>query len=273
MTADLHLTTGAAALDALPDDESTDMAAHLAECPTCQPELAGFLETAAMLGAATAQPAPQRLREVVLEAIRRTPQLPPLTAPAPVTGQPGRHREPAGQMGSAGQVGSQQTRESAELGGTPAQIIPLRPWYRRPQLFLAAAVAALVIGGGVAVVVANSGQHGQAVASCISTATDRKVLVPADGKGGDVVSSPTCGQVVVTPAGLPALPSGRVYQLWALRGSVPTSVGVMATGADGSVQPLTAKAAAGTTAYAVTVEPTGGSTKPTTTPIWVTPTA
>ncbi|GGM08871.1 anti-sigma factor [Nakamurella endophytica] len=259
MRPDPHLLTGAAALDALPDDESAELAAHLAECETCAAELAGFVETAALLGAVTADTPPARLRESVLAAARATPQLPPATGRV---ADAGAHRAPEP---------ADRAADGAPAPATGADVVPLRrPWYRRPQALLAAAVAAVVLAAGTAVVVVTSAPD-RDVATCVSTAADARVVAPSVGTGGEVVASGQCNQATVTVAGLPPLPGGKVYQLWYLRGQEPVSMGVLATSATGSLQPVTAPLAAGTTAFAVTVEPTGGSAAPTTSPVWVVP--
>lgn len=64
---------------------------------------------------------------------------------------------------------------------------------------------------------------------------------------------------------LPALPEGQSYQLWAITGATPVSAGVL--GRDPSVVAFTVDAP--TSAIAISVEPTAGSTQPTDTPIAV----
>ena len=64
---------------------------------------------------------------------------------------------------------------------------------------------------------------------------------------------------------LPALPQGQSYQLWAITGATPVSAGVL--GRDPSVVAFTVDAP--TSAIAISVEPTAGSTQPSNTPIAV----
>jgi anti-sigma-K factor RskA len=64
---------------------------------------------------------------------------------------------------------------------------------------------------------------------------------------------------------LPALPPGRVYQLWTITGKAATSAGIFTPDASGAVT-VTAVVAAGAPrpdAFGVTIEPTGGSATPT----------
>jgi anti-sigma-K factor RskA len=71
--------------------------------------------------------------------------------------------------------------------------------------------------------------------------------------------------LVFTAEGLPALPRDRVYQLWTISGSTPTSAGLLAPDATGHVT-FTVAGGAGATrpdAFGVTIEPAGGSATPT----------
>jgi len=62
---------------------------------------------------------------------------------------------------------------------------------------------------------------------------------------------------------LPSLPAGKQYQLWALDKGKPVDAGVLAanTAAGDSIQQM--KNIASAQAFAMTVEPTGGSAGPT----------
>lgn len=77
--------------------------------------------------------------------------------------------------------------------------------------------------------------------------------------------------MVFTADGLPALPAGKVYQLWVIVAAKPVSVGTFSPDANGRVQAVmvTPNIAAMPAAVAVTLEPTGGLPQPSTTPILV----
>ena len=266
MTTDQHLNTGTMALGALPDDEAVDYADHLADCPSCAAELTSFLQTAAILGSSVAQTPPASLRRSVMAAVAETPQLPPLTD-APL----GRHRSAA----SAPPVATVEVKDDEPVE-VLATVIPLRrPWYRRPQSLLAAAVAVLVIGGGTtfALTRTSSAPPAASVAACVAAAPDKVVQKPTVGAaaGGNVTVSGSCDAAVVQVPTIADPPAGKVYQLWLLKGSTPTSEGVMTKQADGSFAAVDTSVHVGDTAVAVTVEPAGGSTAPTTTPFWVVP--
>jgi anti-sigma factor RsiW len=278
MTTDQHLNTGAMALGALPEDEAAEYSEHLQSCATCTAELTGFLETAAILGSSAAQTPPASLRGAVMEAVSRTAQLPPLTNGADNDSGFGRHRQDgrtaAGDTGrpDTGQSSTGQSNAGQSDAGRLASVIPLRPWYRRPQALLAAAVAVLVIAGGLTFVFANRSATPPSAGECVASAGDKAVIKPTVGSGGDATLSPSCDAVAVNMPPLPAAPSGKVYQLWVIKGKAASSVAVMSTNPGGPAAVVVTKVHVGDTAVGVTLEPApNGSPAPTTKPFWVVP--
>lgn len=77
--------------------------------------------------------------------------------------------------------------------------------------------------------------------------------------------------LVFTAEGLQPVPTGRTYQLWAISGGKPISVGVFQAGSGGAAAVVVETPASLTAvdAIAVTVEPAGGLAAPSTTPILV----
>ena len=66
---------------------------------------------------------------------------------------------------------------------------------------------------------------------------------------------------------LEELPTDKTYQVWALRGDEPASIGFLDDPARGEVVTTLGVDLSGADAVAVTVEPLGGSPQPTTTPV------
>ena len=92
---------------------------------------------------------------------------------------------------------------------------------------------------------------------------DLKGQDPASRATGRAFWSRTAG-VMFTADGLPALPAGRVYQLWTIRGATPTSEGIFTLDPSGAASMTSPAAAAGPPdAFGVTIEPAGGSATPT----------
>lgn len=283
MITDQHLNTGAMALGALPEEEAASFLEHLDNCPECTAELNGFRETAAALGGSVAQTPPASLRRSVMAAVAQTPQLPPLTVVGAgiVGNELGRHRQAAQEKAEI--AGSAPAGDGPAVPGaaTPdklADVLPMRrAWYRRPQALLAAAVAVLaIVGGTFALTRSTTSTPAVAAGQCVAAASDRSTISPTVGTGGDVTLAPSCDTAVVKVPSLPDAPSGKVYQLWVIKGTgtaaSTASVGVLSKNADGTYAAVNASVHAGDTAVGVTVEPgPSGSAKPTTTPLWVVP--
>lgn len=237
MTEDPHTLAGAYALDAIDDAEERRLfEAHLAGCETCAAELREFRATAARLGMAAAEPPPPRLRGRVLADIRNVRQLPPRTA-----------RDGAG-------------------------VRPIRPrrWRRAVAAGLVAA-ACLVTAASVGVAVRERQRVERTeaayrdVASVLSAPDARAATGRAAGGGTvTVVASASLGRVVVASSGLRALPPSQAYQLWLIDAGGPRSAGLLP---EDRTRPVVAGTWRPSDKVGVTVEPAGGSARPTTAPL------
>jgi anti-sigma factor RsiW len=76
---ELHLLTGAYALDALDDVERGGFERHLRSCDTCMAEVTDFHEATAALANRVAATPPEGMRLRVLEEVARTRQVAPST--------------------------------------------------------------------------------------------------------------------------------------------------------------------------------------------------
>jgi hypothetical protein len=138
-------------------------------------------------------------------------------------------------------------------------------------------VAVLAAAASVAVAVALgitqlTAQHqlDQARATAIArvvTASDAHVATARTSAGGSVtvVTSAALREAVVSASGMASLPSSRVYQVWVMSPSGARSAGLM----HGSS--LLASAVRPGDRIGITVEPAGGTARPTTTPVAVLP--
>ena len=91
-----------------------------------------------------------------------------------------------------------------------------------------------------------------------------------DASGGGnvrVIASKSHDAAVVLGESLPTLDDDQIYQVWHMEDGKPTSVGLLGHGPG----MLYVKSINAADAYAVTVEPSGGSPQPTTKPIAATP--
>ncbi len=239
MRDDLHVLTGSYVLDAISEAEREEFERHQQNCPTCDAEVRGLRETAARLALACAVAPPARMEQQVLAATYRTRQLPPLPA-----GRPRRDRR------------------RAQPERAP----------RFPRRIAVLAAAASVAAAAALGITQLSAQHrlDQARDTAIArvvTAPDARVEAARTSAGGNVtvVTSAALREAVVSASGMASLPSSRVYQVWVMSPSGARSAGLM----HGSS--LLASSVRPGDRIGITVEPAGGTTQPTTTPVAVLP--
>lgn len=228
-TSQLHLLTGAYATGTLPHEEDQAFAAHLGDCKPCALETRELLETTALLGVAAAQPAPKHLRAAVLAEITRTRQLPP----------------------------------------TVAVLADHRPRARRRRINLAAAacLATLAIATGSFAWQQHTRDTGtgQRVVALQNAPQSRTATGIGDAGTATVTVWRAQGQMQFTAGHLPALRPGRTYQIWLLTASGTRSAGTFNPEPGRSVTRSFPGPQPGE--LAVTDEPAGGSTQPTTKPL------
>jgi anti-sigma-K factor RskA len=240
---DLHSLSGAYALDALePGSELDRFTRHLSRCQSCASEVRGFREVATAMAFAAAAEPPAELRMRVLTATARTRQLPPEVA-----------------------------------GGSHARPRRSRTWV--PWLSGVVAAASIV----VAVLFGFAQAHTQdelnqvkadnEAISLLLSAPEAKLLTHVVTNGGvaTVVLAADRHELAVVTTGLPALPSGQVYQLWLIGKPKIVSAGLLPPAKNGQTPAVLATGVVKGDTLGLTVEPAGGSAQPTTTPILALP--
>ncbi|XVS62239.1 anti-sigma factor [Actinosynnema sp. CA-299493] len=254
---DAHTLIGAYVLDAVSDAERRAFEEHVAGCPTCAQETAELFETTALLAGAAAVEPPGHLRDRVLSAIADTRQLPPETDDRTTTVRPG---------------GGSSDPSVRPSGGSR----PRNPWLRGTAALAAAAGIAVAVTLGVRGVDTNhrleqdvraleqvDDRNGR-VAELLSAPDARLVRGEVNGGGtGTVVASSSRGQVLFLARDLARLPEDRAYQLWLIGPGGPRPAGLL-TDSGGQLDPLLAGGFTGREAVGLTVEPHGGSPRPTT---------
>jgi len=238
---------GVYALDAVTPDEAEAVELHLRDCPRCRAEVAEHRETAAVLAYA-GSPAPPQVWARIAGTLEAEDSPPPWLDLARVVSMQDRPR-----------------------GGDRRRSLPVR--------FVAsmAAVAAVVIAVlGVQVsrldertdrLDAALQKEGldQAVQAALFDETARRIELRSD-------DGVTFAKAVVRDNGdgfivsdnLPGLSDDRTYQVWAIVGEQPISVGVL--GNDPGVAAFT-MSAPGVTVLAVTAERAGGVASPSGAPV------
>lgn len=232
-----HALIGAYVCDALDPAAQAAFERHLLECAACRQEVDELREVTGALAEAAAIEPPEGLRAAVDARIAVTRQLPAVVTPIAIP----RRRQPSARVAWAG-------------------------W-----------AAAAVLAGVVAVLsVVDSGQRGRidtisAQASSLSTllsAPDVRSGAARVDTGGvaTVVASRSRDEAAVTLSGLAGLPAGKVYQLWIIAPDGTRSGGLVPPTA-GVSSPIVTHGLGDARTLALSIEPAGGSARPTTTPI------
>jgi hypothetical protein len=114
--------------------------------------------------------------------------------------------------------------------------------------------------------------HDQALALILG-APHVTLLSQSTSKGGVavVVLDAATRKLVVATSGLPALPAGKVYQLWLIGPVKIVSAGLLPTANAGVTTPVIATGIVKGDKLGLTVEPAPGSKQPTTVPILALP--
>lgn len=249
---------GAYALDAVDGVERTDLEEHLASCPRCGAELDGLREAAGALGNSV-EPPPEELWSRIAAGLGDhseedggAPPMPELTSVTARTSEPSPFRAP-----SSGR--RRRIRNNTTLLGAVA---------------VAATAVAVVLGIGLVRSQDNATNLQKSVAAERAAAQRSPAAIALHTPGHRVVNLVNSAHVelarfVMLPGGrgylvsssLPALQSGRTYQLWRIVGTTPISLGLLGAAPHGST--FTVAGASLTAELALTAEPSGGSVAPT----------
>lgn len=245
MTADLHSLSGAYALDAVDDIERAAFARHLLECESCRIEVAEFQEVAAKLGGAD-EPPPPGLRDSVLALVSQTSQV--TTAEA----------APAAGVATLTSLSAKRAER-----------------WRRATLGVAAAAVVAIAATWVVMDqrLADERHQVQSLRAereriyAVMNARDvtmRGANLPDGGRIAAAVSDSEHGGVAML-AGLSDPPAGQIYQMWVFTGGAPKSAALLPAGISGGT--LAFDWEPGSSAFAITREPAGGSPAPTMAPL------
>jgi hypothetical protein len=239
---DLHVLTGAYSVDAIDDDsERARFEHHMRRCQQCSDEVRGMAAATTRLGfAASADPPPQ-MRDYVLAAVSRIRQLPPVVDHGSVPSEP-------------------------------------RPRWMPRLAWVAVAASLIVIIVLTTVLVRTQSELDKARAKAAAVASvvaapDARVITQATSAGGTAtaVYSLTRHALVVASAQLPPPPHGKVYELWLLGPPRVRPAGLLPAAAQGQTAPVLVSGLVSGDQLGMTVEPAGGTSHPTTTPIVVLP--
>ena len=266
---DLHDLASLYAVDALVPAERAAFEAHLAGCPRCRAEVAGYADTAARLAEAVPLEPPPALRATVLDAIHGTAPL-PAHAPAPEA-----HGVPAeAARGTAGvpardPAGERTRSRGRSRPGSHVSWDALRRRYRRVlALGVATALVPSVVVGGWGLGVQAEQRHQEQQMTQEQDRETRLLAAPdvtshrieVAGRAGTLFVSREQDTALFVSSGLPDPGEHKEYQLWLMRGDTPVPDAhfpgdrprIWLTGDVSDAD-----------AVAMTVEPAGGSSSPT----------
>lgn len=280
---DIHSLSGAYVVDAVDDVERARFEAHLAGCSQCQSEVASLRAAATELSSTTVAPPPPSLRASVLQGISSVRPLPPEVAseemPAP------EWTTPTAPLGPPSNPVSPVSPVSLGSSGSSAPTAPTAPTapasleHKRAQRARRAPLRQWLIGVAAAAVLATGALVWDPLSpdtNTVQLTATEQVLQAKDAqrfekKVGDatatIVRSPSLKKAVIVTADMPAAPAGKVYELWLQQGPAMVRAGLMPAGRANTVLLNGDAASAG--AVGITVEPAGGSDKPTLPPVAV----
>ena len=215
----------------LEEQERCAVAEHLAECRKHDAELQAVRADLSRIALAVPpRRPPEYLRTRLLEAFDR--------------------EDTAGEVTLAAQA------DATPVQAQPAAILSRRRafWATSPAFGYALAAALMVLAVGLAAWGLSRGGG------------ESEVLVRrmSEGPASMEVTYLPSQQLAVLDVNLPDLPPGRIYQAWKIQNGAPASIGLISqtTGKVALQLDLT-----GADAIALTIEPAGGSTSPTTAPL------
>lgn len=245
---ELHTLVGAYVMDALPETERVGFERHLGSCEQCRDDVRGLREATAALSAAVAGQPPAQVRERTLRAASRLRQFPPV-----LPEHSHRREHPVNRSASA------------RLAG-----LMLRDWRTRSVTAAAAAVlvaAAVLLGLHTTSMqdrlsAAEQRDHDIAVVLGAADATTLTAKVTTGGTATVVMSHRNRALVVITH-GLPALPSSRGYEVWLMNSSGDRPEGMLPPARAGMTDPMVVSRLGPGDRLGLTVEPSVGTTQPT----------
>jgi anti-sigma-K factor RskA len=262
-----HLLSGAYALNSLTPNEAADFEKYVEGSEEARAEVAALSDTAVRLALSTPAVQPSsELKTNLMAAIRRTPQLEPIAEPFGADATP-----------ASVETGLHRHGPAARTAG-PAERRAQSRWFTRPTALLTAAAAAVALFVGGSFFGQTLAPHPadntalQAQASSLvqlSAATDvqRASSVVAGGGQATLIWSLDLRRSAMLIDKLPALPTGKTYQLWYIDAAGAKPAGTFESSDGGTTWHVLDGKMSGGDTVGVTVEPDGGSAQPTTKPI------
>ncbi len=260
-----HEFVGLYVVEALEEQESKDFEAHLAGCDSCRREVTDMSESLAQLSELTAVAPPPELRASVLAAARQ--ERPTWLAPVPNVSR------------TTARDADERTEDRPDTRSQPARQVPdelaLRRSRRTVRALAVGIAASLVLAVGAAgyaqtLRVSSDRQAEVAISQTSLWAApdlDVKHVTLGNGSAANYAVSKEQNRAMFVAESMPAVKQGKEFQMWTIRtkeGEVVATPSVT-FGGHGPVS-VVFDDIADAEQVAITVEPEGGSPKPTTKP-------
>ncbi|MGP5071298.1 anti-sigma factor [Arthrobacter rhombi] len=280
MDRQLHLLTGAYALNALEAGERESFEDAALDSEETLREVRSLSETAARLAEHTAPVTPPpRVKADIMAAIRQTPQLPAVSDDSAATTGEGSVTTETEAPSEATPV----TPDVLDLGSARARRRAAGTGSRNGTKYLAVAAAALLVtsGGLTGVVINQNHQQDQLQnqMSALDQSNEKMLRIFSsddvksasqsldDGAQVTVTYSASAGLAALTAEGLPKLPQDQGYELWLIGDDGAAPMGMLDFANGSTDTALMEGGLSSATHVGITVEPAGGSPQPTTEPI------
>lgn len=283
---EIHGAVGAYVVNALEGAELSEFEAHLATCETCRREVVEFSETAGHLGSLVETAPPPALRSSILAAIREVRPLPADSSDAePSPRRLSLARDDIGTSrqldvrahvvngGSAFREGEQGDEPDAWAAAATSvgvgDELAVRRTRRTAQVWALVAAAAFVIALGLGGWVVNLQQDrkppvaASTLEAQLLAAPDLRVVTIGMKNGGEASFrvSKSLDKALFVGNSLPTPGEGKSYQLWTIKGAAAVPDRTFGGGA--TAKTWLSGDVTEADGAAITIEPSGGSAKPT----------
>jgi anti-sigma-K factor RskA len=254
---DMHALSGAYALDAVGEAERKRFERHLARCASCQREIRELQEAASRFAVAVSARPPAGMRTRVLDAV------------ASDGTRSSEAREPGARPREAWEPGAR-PREAWEPGARPRRAWE-SDWAWGVAIPLTAACLALAVVFGVLFAITqdrlNSSRTQEDAIADVLSAPGVRIISRPTSIGGVVTLEVASAmrELVISTDDMPGLPASEAYQVWVLEpGGKAASDGLLTRIPDHRTAPVLAAGLVRGDKMGLTVEPAGGTAKPTT---------
>lgn len=263
---ELHELSGAYALNALDESDRKEFERYLAGSEDARTEVAELSHAAVALGMSVRPVTPPpALKANLMALIAVTPQL---SRTAPVAAVPSVDEQRSIRDLADGRTGPARSGR--------AEATAQQRWYRKPLNVIVAAAAAIALFAGGAALGQGLGDKSYELAQANSLAeltaasdVQQSVSDVAGGGSAKLLWSDELDRSAVLVDGLPQLEADRIYQLWYINDEGATSAGTFSAAESGTSWRVLDGDRIDNAAVGITVEPSGGSTSPTTDPLFV----